>query len=308
VVDISMDDGLDDGVVTCVANRPSLLRLLPSRAKSNTLPCLVVITGGMVGRMVRIDGQLAVGRAPGVDLRLDEEGVSRRHATIVVRPDGAVELEDLASRNGTFVNGERVETRLLTEGDLIAIGPGTVLKFSYRDAAEEQLQRTLYASATSDALTGVHNRRWFDETLAAELARAWRHNRPLSLLIVDVDHFKKVNDRYGHPAGDAVLRAIGACLTEVIGREDAVARYGGEEFAILLRDTTSEAARGYGESVRRAIEATTVHHHETAIAITASVGIGTVRGECALSVKTLVEAADRCLYLAKERGRNRVEG
>lgn len=296
---------LDEGDVTCVANRAELLAA-QQKANGAVLPCLVVVSGAAVGRMFRLEGTMTLGRAPGVELRLDADGVSRRHARIAIGQDGKAELFDLGSTNGTFVNGAAVERRVLQDGDRIAIGETTILKFSFRDAVEESLQRNLFASATRDGLTGVHNRRWFDEALGAEIAFARRHDRALSLLIVDVDHFKRVNDRFGHPAGDAVLREVGGVLERTVRREDAVARYGGEEFAILLRDTALDAARICAERVREAIERACATYDGRPIPITASVGVATVRGVAA-SPAALIEAADGALYQAKHHGRNRVE-
>jgi two-component system, cell cycle response regulator len=307
------EEDFDEGEITCVASRAELfgakqLAALAAKPVMHPYPYLVVVAGQSVGRMFRLEGEMTVGRAPNAELRFDEEGVSRRHARVATLPDGTVELRDLGSTNGTIVNDEPVQSRLLKDGDRVAIGNTSILKFSYRDAVEETQQQNLYRSATRDALTGVHNRRWFDEALGSELAFSRRHVRPLSLLLLDIDFFKRINDTHGHPGGDRVLAAIGELVSTVVRREDAVARYGGEEFAILLRDTDGTAARACAERIRRAIETATITHMARTIPVTASIGVATVRGATAGTSSALIDAADRCLYQAKERGRNRVEG
>jgi len=296
---------LDEGDVTCIASRAELFA---ARNKAHSIhPYLVVVAGPSAGRLIRVDARMTLGRAPDAEVRLDEDGVSRRHAAISSQPDGTVEIRDLGSTNGTLVNDEPIDRRVLRDGDRVIIGHTAILKFSYCDAVEEAVQRNLYESATRDGLTGAHNRRWFDEAAAAELAFARRHNRPLSLIMVDIDHFKLVNDRYGHPGGDAVLRALGELMTRTVRHEDAVARYGGEEFAILLRDIGLAEAVQCAERVRRAIAEARVEHAGQVIPVTASFGVAAVQGGDGPTPAALVQAADRCLYLAKERGRNRVE-
>jgi diguanylate cyclase (GGDEF)-like protein/PAS domain S-box-containing protein len=155
--------------------------------------------------------------------------------------------------------------------------------------------------ASLDALTGLRNRRSFEERLIEELARAKRNGRPLALLLLDIDHFKAFNDSFGHPRGDEVLRIVARLITRSIRDADFAARYGGEEFAIILPDTEREGALQMGERLREAIERATW----TERPITISVGAATV-GPDATTVDQLVDFADRALYRSKERGRNRV--
>lgn len=300
-----VDDIEDDEDITRVGSRAEMLAERKQRVSVH--PYLMVVAGASVGRLVRIDGRMTLGRSGDAELRLDEDGVSRRHAALAQLPDGTVEISDLGSTNGTFVNDERVERRVLRDGDRVVVGGATILKFSYQDAVEEALQRNLYASATRDALTGAHNRRWFDEAAARELAFSKRHDRPLALVLVDIDHFKRVNDTFGHPAGDAVLRTVGEIVIRTVRREDAVARYGGEELAILLRDTNLVDAATCAERVRSAIAAARVDYESNIIQVTASFGVAVVRGRDCASPTDLVRLADERLYSAKERGRNRVE-
>src|SRR4051812_25109186 len=200
----------DDGEMTSVASRAELNAALAKRAE-RTRPYLVVVQSETsVGRQVRLEGQLTIGRGANADVRLDEDGVSRAHAKLVARPDGAIEIADLGSTNGTWVNGERITSHLLKDGDKIQIGNITILKFSYQDALDEALQKNLYESATRDGLTKLHNKKSFAEAMTKEFAFSVRHRNPLSLVLFDIDHFKKVNDTHGHPAGDFVLQTLAA--------------------------------------------------------------------------------------------------
>jgi len=160
--------------------------------------------------------------------------------------------------------------------------------------------------ATTDALTALLNRRAFIEAVERERARSDRHAYPLSLLLLDVDHFKRVNDEYGHIAGDIVLQGVARVLESVARRSDFVARWGGEEFVVALPQTGEAGARVAGERVRRALAATT-HKFPDGGTLQVTASIGVASSEAPWSVDALVAAADEAMYAAKARGRNRVE-
>jgi len=173
----------------------------------------------------------------------------------------------------------------------------------------EDTNTQLEELATSDALTSVANRRRFDEVLESEWKRLARHSRPLSLVLLDVDHFKPYNDTYGHPGGDECLRRIAVVLQGAAHRsEDLVARYGGEEFALLLPETPMEGAGELAEGVRQAVEDLQMQHSgsPTASVVTISAGVGTATPTVHGNPQQLIELADRALYRAKEEGRNRI--
>lgn len=164
---------------------------------------------------------------------------------------------------------------------------------------------------TLDPLTGIANRRRFDAYLGAEWARAARDEQPLSLIMVDVDHFKRYNDRYGHVVGDQCLSQIAATLQGAVQRPaDLVARYGGEEFACVLPGTDLAGAEQTAERIRAAIEHLALPHPDSPVAghVTISLGVATLFPHAEESSTSLIEAADRALYEAKQRGRNRVCG
>jgi diguanylate cyclase (GGDEF)-like protein len=271
--------------------------------------CILVLSGPEVGRTVKLDqAKVIIGRADDADLRVDDDGISRHHAKLMSLPNGVVTLTDLESLNGTFVNGQPVRTRALEDGDRIQLGATTVLKFSIHDSLEEQFQEKLYASATRDALTGAHNRRYFSEHLAKDVSHAQRHLTQLSLLIIDIDHFKAVNDTYGHLAGDQVLRELGVRLTQAIRTEDVFARLGGEEFGVILRENPLPGAIMLAERLRRGVEARPFEHQGVPITVTISLGVASHAKERHRDALALVAEADRYLYQAKQSGRNRVQG
>lgn len=270
-------------------------------------PYLLVVSGVAEGTLLRLSpGVIAtVGRAEDCDLIAEDEGASRKHARIVVWEDSAV-VEDLGSRNGTFVGSERViERRPLGQGDLIRIGARTVIKFARMDAVEADFQRRLLQAALKDPLTGLYNRRHFTERLAAEYAGAKRHGRPLSLAMFDLDNFKKINDQYGHPAGDDVLRSVADTINRCARKEDTAFRYGGEEMSMLLRETDLQGAMDAAERIRRAVERSPVKTKSgAAVAVTVSIGVAS--SDDVPRDEVLVQHADAALYEAKKTGKNRV--
>ena len=277
-------------------------------------PCLVVIAGAHLGEIFPVEGEIIIGRDTESNLRLaEDEGVSRRHARVTPVADGAL-LADLGSQNGTYVDGERVQERVLKEGMKIRIGQTTVLKFARYDSVEEAAQRQLLESALRDGLTRAFNRRYFVERLGAEIRFAERHSQPLALLMLDVDKFKELNDAHGHLIGDDVLRAVVGVLNDTLRAEDVLARYGGEEFAVLVRGVNQDGARVLGERLRREIaEMGLTKEGGEKLSVTVSIGIAIFPLPNAAEVpaeqtgKKLVELADAALYRAKNAGRNRVE-
>jgi diguanylate cyclase (GGDEF)-like protein len=170
-----------------------------------------------------------------------------------------------------------------------------------------QLRQTLQTQSIRDALTGLYNRRFFDETVARELRVSQRRSEPLSLLVIDVDHFKKINDTYGHPGGDAVLQALGGMLAQHVRATDIVCRFGGEEFVILMPSAPASIAEQRAEMLRQAAHMLQVTHEGRRFGqITISIGVATAPGN-GQTRETLLEAADAALYRAKREGRDRVE-
>jgi two-component system, cell cycle response regulator len=268
---------------------------------------LTVLMGVDVGAVYALSGNTLIGRSPDAQIMLDDDGASRSHAQIAER-DGQYELRDLASTNGTYVGQERLrEVVVLEDGARIQIG-NTLLRFSLQDQVEQEAQRRIYEMSVRDGLTGVFNRRYFEERLVSEFAFAARHKSSLCVLLCDIDHFKRINDRFGHQAGDMVLRQIAAELRTGVRTEDVLARYGGEEFAVLGRGIDLTGARQFAERVRLMAERAHIVWEGTHIPVTISVGLSHNQcGDVADNADRLVAAADSALYAAKRAGRNRVE-
>jgi diguanylate cyclase (GGDEF)-like protein len=217
-----------------------------------------------------------------------------------------VTIEDLQSSNGTFVNNERITSKELEDGDKIRLGNTTVLKFSYHDLLDESFQQQMYDAAQRDSLTRAFNKRYFMDRLETEIAYARRHKQSLSLVMFDVDFFKRVNDTYGHLAGDHVLARLARLATSTVRMEDVFARYGGEEFAILCRGVELANAGILAERLRALVAAHGFEHDGNKLPVTISAGVAAYPEVDAKNSTELIAAADEALYEAKRTGRNRV--
>ncbi len=279
------------------------------RPTSEQTCCLMVIGGMEVGRVVPLEGdRLIAGRDTDCDLVFTDAGTSRRHARLE-RQGSDYTITDLDSRNGVFVNGARIqEPTSLDDGDKILLGLFTVLKYSRQDALEFQFTTQMNESLSRDALTGVLNRRALDERLSSEWSYAARHGTSLSVLMLDVDHFKTVNDTWGHAVGDAVLKAVAECLQGGVRNEDVCGRYGGEEFVVIARAIGHDGAMLLAERLRRRVEGLVIDHNHESITVTISIGVATAAGGYSASSEVLIALADKRLYDAKNGGRNRSVG
>jgi diguanylate cyclase (GGDEF)-like protein len=269
------------------------------------------------GVLVRVDGpcngqvfsleaaELVIGRSPSAGLRLSDEGVSRRHA-LLIHTRGHFFIQDLDSSNGTFLEGRRVKRAPLMEGDLVQFGPHASFRFCMMDMKQERAMMRLYEETTVDALTRVHNRRFIDKRFDEELAYALRHNTNLSVVLLDVDYFKHVNDRHGHTSGDVVLRRIAEVITDQLRTEDVLARYGGEEFLLLLRGIPQSGASAVAERVRIAVQNTQFRLGRVALRVTISAGCASLSGCPSQTKEDLIAQVDERLYRAKHEGRNQV--
>jgi diguanylate cyclase (GGDEF)-like protein len=301
-----MVDFDDKAEKTAIVKPEMLVGLTAVPAKA--LPYLIVIGGRHIGKQYKLVGpEVVIGRSPECQIQIEDDGVSRRHARVFLE-NGAYLVSDHGSTNGTFANNQRVmETHALKDGDKIQIGSNTILKFTVQDSLEEQAQKQLYDSATRDGLTGAYNKKFFIERLRTEFTFATRRKSSLSLLLFDIDFFKKVNDTYGHIAGDFVLKKMAAVVAGQLREEDVFSRYGGEEFAIILRETDAEKAFIIAERIRRAVETARMVHETQLIPVTISLGSATLDVQAHPDSKELLKAADDLLYKAKRNGRNRTE-
>ena len=267
---------------------------------------LVRMDSASVGQVFALDSnEWTLGRHTQSSVVLTDDGVSRKHAR-VVRDGDRYALEDMGSANGTFLRGNKITRHVLNDGDVFQLGPTVMFRYTHTDASQERMLHKLYEASVRDALTGSYNREHFEERLKVEVAYARRHNTVVSLVMFDLDHFKRVNDTHGHPAGDAVLIYVSQTVKQAMRTEDVFARYGGEEFAIILRGIDLEGARNAGERVRSLVAAKCVDFDGKQIPVTMSVGCSTLSDCPEPSTTALVAIADRRLYAAKHGGRDRV--
>ena len=287
--------------VTQVVQQPP-----PDDSPSND--CLVVIytaEPGLLGKRFVLDkSPTRVGRGADSAIVLEGDSVSRRHAHFERRA-GAWYVVDDGSTNGTYVNEEQISReQLLVNGDRIKVGP-SILKFLSGADAEAKYHEEIYRMTIVDGLTQIHNKRALFEALEKELMRARRYERDLALLMFDIDFFKRINDQYGHLAGDHVLRELARIVQERIRREEVFARYGGEEFVILLPETPLPGAAALAESLRARVANHAFVFQGERIPVTVSIGTALL-GENDKVASDLIQRADEKLYEAKRGGRNRV--
>jgi two-component system, cell cycle response regulator len=267
---------------------------------------LIVLAGSSVGEMYKITAETTViGRGQQADIQVIDEGISRRHAELVHEGERII-IRDLQSTNGTYCNGDRIGEHTLSDGDKIQVGSTTILKFTFHDSLDESFQRQMYESALRDGLTKIFNKKYFLDRLESEFAYAIRHSTPLSLVMFDIDHFKKINDTHGHLAGDYALSTLSKVVSDTIRQEDVFARYGGEEFVVICRGIDLAGAAAFGERIRRSVDGQAFVYNGVDIKVTVSVGVAAVPEVGMKDPMELVGAADDALYQAKRQGRNRV--
>ncbi len=241
-----------------------------------------------------------------VNVALNDLKVSKIHCEISSIKTNELEqivIKDLGSTNGTYVNGEMIRQRILTPGDKITIGE-TILRFSYNDEIEEEYHSRLFTFAATDALTGLYNRRYILNELENQHKIAKRNERTYSLVIIDIDDFKKVNDTFGHPAGDEFLKKFAYVLNHSLREQDIPGRVGGEEFLIILPETSIDGAFRLADRIRERIQKTELIYEGSAIKTTISAGVS--QFEFNTESHALFRLADHALYKAKQSGKNLV--
>ncbi len=268
-------------------------------------PHLIVLYPQVQFKQIPLEvGTVVLGRGQDADIKLDDELVSRKHCAIHF--DGkTVTISDLGSTNGTYVDGQAVQTCALEPDNRLQIGK-MVMKIDFKDQDEEAFDRELFEAATIDPLTKISNRRTFFDRSLGELALARRNNHYVHTIMVDADHFKSVNDTWGHQAGDMVLKEIARILKDEKRESDLLARYGGEEFVLLLSGIGPEDAKKSAERLRMAVERHRFSWKDVIIPVTISLGLASKAGEEIPKIEEMIAESDRLLYVAKEGGRNQV--
>jgi diguanylate cyclase (GGDEF)-like protein len=281
----------------------------PDRLVSTTRrdACVVHIypTGpGMGARYALTDTPMVLGRGNDCDIRINDHSVSRRHARIQPGADGYYAV-DLQSTNGTFVNDVPASICKLKDGDYLRVG-NCIYRFLAGGNVEAEYHEEIYRLTIIDALTDIHNKRYLLEFLDRELSRSARYQRPLALILFDLDRFKLINEELGHLGGDFTLRELAAVVKSHVRKEELYARYGGEEFAIVLPETTREGGIQAAERIRGQVEKHLFQYEGKTYPVTISVGLAATNGGEALTPSELIRQADEKLFQAKHEGRNRV--
>lgn len=267
--------------------------------------CLVQLRGPQMGRRFELGSEsVSIGRDPTSVIVLESDSVSRRHARIDPTDIGH-RVVDNYSTNGTYLNDVLVQPEAsLRSGDYVQIGEA-IFKYLSGDNIELAYHEEIYRLTIEDGLTQIPNKRALVDFLDREFTRARRHNRPLTVIMMDIDHFKRINDEFGHLMGDYVLRELSKLAKARIRHEEMFARYGGEEFCCVMPETPLEGGVTFGEDFRKLVEG---HHFEfegNQVQVTISVGVAEV-DDSMTRAEAVVLAADENLYRAKRGGRNRV--
>jgi diguanylate cyclase (GGDEF)-like protein len=285
--------------------------------QSERRPALVSLRGELMAVPIPLErDKVIIGRALEADVRLNDSRASRLHARITTDVGGETRetcyrITDLGSTNGTTVNGELITEAVLNDGDKIVIGDH-LFRFDMLDEIDREFQQQIHRLLAHDELTGLLTSKSFFSELRRESARAEDESRPFCVLMMDLDHFKVVNDTYGHLVGSKTLEETGSVIKQALRAGDVAARFGGEEFAAFLLDATYGQGLVAAERVRMALE-----QHEFPASrkdspgshathrITISIGVAAFPDDATDPIQ-LVELADSALYRAKRSGRNRV--
>lgn len=281
-------------------------------APRQTLATLVVVQGSEadLGAHARVEGRVRIGRDPQAELTLSDARASKQHAAVevVASRGGRVryEVQDLGSTNGTLLNGKKVKGRQrLKDGDKLTLA-STVLRFALADEVDASFHAQVEAMLSMDELTGLLAHRRFEAALDEAIKTAHARGGPLALLVLDLDGLKAINDAHGHATGASTIGQVGRLLTAVLAGRGIATRFGGDEFVAFLPGLDRAAGAKVAEELRARVAA---HHFERAGVVvhpTVSIGVAAFP-ETAMASSALFEAADRALYRAKTKGRNRVE-
>jgi len=253
---------------------------------------------------------VVIGRSNHVDLRLNDHSISKSHCHIKHAEGPGTRpyvIEDLNSTNGTRLNGILIKSPLaLSSGDRIEMGD-TILRFNTQDDPDSEYQSHLLKLATTDPLTNLLNKATLQKELERQLNYSQRYSRPLSLLMIDIDHFKNVNDNFGHLTGDQILSQVGKRLQQNLRQQDLAGRFGGEEFTIILPETLLSGALILAERIRESISSQPFLINKITHWITISIGVAECNNQ-RMTSSELLEQADLALYQAKNNGRNQTIG
>ena len=267
---------------------------------------VVVLAGDRMGEMFELDpSYTTIGRGLTATVRINDEGISRTHAAVRV-DKGVYYLSDAGSTNGTFANGERVDSHPLREGDKIQLGAASVLRFTFHEDSDDDLQRDLYESALRDRLTGLFSRAYFENRVESDVAMALRHGKPLALAMFAVDD-PPLHQTRGRSVGEQVYRELARKVTEITRGDDLLARLGDETFVHLCRDVDAMRAARAAQRIRDTLAAHAFPTSTGPLQITVSLGVADLALLHEPTAQALLKAAETALVVARRAGGNHVE-
>lgn len=288
----------------------TIVTTIKSMTESEALdPYLMIISGANIGKLFNLNAnEFIAGRLQDCQIWIEDTTISRKHFRILRNSNNECTIIDLDSTNGTYINNKRVTSAVLKGGDKIQISKDTIILFDYFDESRRISEQRRYEMGVKDPVTNTYNKSYFLQRITEEFSFCQRQNLPLSVIMFDIDHFKLINDTYGHLAGDQCLQEVCELIAKVIRQDDVFCRYGGEEFVIIMRNTEGQAAVNLAERVRQKIETTPVFFDGQNIRVTVSSGVATAQNENYRDYMAFMADADRHLYRSKGSGRNRVSG
>jgi two-component system cell cycle response regulator len=283
----------------------SLRAALQAELRKSVAPSLMVIQGLDVGQRARLDTSIDIGRDPDAGLPLRDENASWAHARVEDRGDGVFVVVDVGSTNGTLVNGEKATETPLRAGDKIFIGK-TVIEFVPSDSIREGFNAELERLLSIDELSGLWVKRRFDQQLATSVAAVHAGTEQvISVIVMDMDGVKAINDTHGHDMGAYVIGTAGHVIGKVVGEQGFATRFGGDEFAAALPGFSKEAALAVAEQIREAVVATVYEKRGIRVQPGLSCGVASLPAD-APDAEGVFRAADEAMYRAKRAGKNRV--
>ncbi len=269
------------------------------------IPRLTFMTGDHIGRRIMLaDDRITLGRSHDATIFLDDMKVSRLHLSIKFDPDMRVyRIKDLRSSNGTLINGKRISEAILKESDKIIIGQ-TMLRFGWADELDLEYQIEIDKLMNIDELTGLVVKRRFDEEMNRSIAVAKMQKQDLSMIMIDMDGLKQINDRYGHAFGAYAIAQTGKLIKATIDKKGLACRFGGDEFMVFLPNLHANEACGIAEQIRKCVEGYAYEKDGVTLSPTISLGVSALKPNDNLS--SIFDRADQALYSSKKTGRNKV--
>ncbi len=287
-------------------DKTALININSNDFKNERWKSCIIIEGDQIGKIFNLIKQHnIIGRVEDADICLDSPTVSRKHAEIRFDNRNGIFIKDLNSSNGTYVNGKKITETDLQEGDIFSIGIYK-LKVASLSKHDTIFFQRMMDNAEKDSLTGMYNKGFITRFLDSATTQSGHVKKLVSVAMVDIDHFKSINDTFGHIAGDAVLKDIAAVFCTYLRSADKYGRFGGEEFLIIFDRTSLHDAQIISERIRKMVMEHKTVYENHAITVTISIGLASNENSQINDAESLIKLADEKLYLAKKNGRNQV--